>query len=59
MDRRLISVLGHIGLIFILYLLAAFICADINPFSWHWIARLGLISSFLFITVFYDLKFGK
>ena len=45
-------------LLLIIYLLTAFVLADLNPMAWHWIARLVVVLGFVSITSALDLVFG-
>jgi uncharacterized membrane protein len=42
----------------IIYLIIAFVTSGINPFAWHWTARLSLVIIFVAVTSFFDLMFG-
>jgi hypothetical protein len=48
----------YLALILIIYLLTAFVLAEINPMAWHWIARLVVVLGFVSITSALDLVFG-
>jgi hypothetical protein len=48
----------YLALILIIYLLTAFVLADLNPMAWHWIARLVMVLGFVSITSALDLVFG-
>ena len=53
MDR--LKIRGYLILALTLYVVFAFVLADINVFAWHWIGRLILILSFFGVTIGIDL----
>jgi len=44
----------YLFLLFLSYLVIAFICMDINPIQWHWVGRLIFVVLFIAGTVFTD-----